>query len=455
MTRTRSARQLRDDAIAIWQAGVDAVRGDRLIADNVHVQDGSLLVGDEELTLDQIRRIVVVGAGKAGAGMAAGLESALGSRLLAEKRVAGIVNVPEDCVRPLTHIELHAARPAGVNEPRPEGVVGATGILDLIASLDERDLCICLISGGGSALLPLPAPGISLADKQAVTRFLSAAGANIQELNTVRKQLSRVKGGGLARACRAGQLVTLIISDVIGDPLDIIASGPTVPNTTTREDALQLLDRFNARGRIPDSVFAHLTSAPPVETNSACKVTNLVIGNNAVAVDAAGMEAERRGYSHAMLAARELEGDAEDVGRQLAVHAVRMRAESGPDCLITGGEPVVQLCDAAIRGRGGRNQQLVLAALQALVESGHSEDGIVILSGGTDGEDGPTDAAGAWLDAETLRLARDDTTSIASALARNDAYSYFKQQGTLLVTGPTHTNVCDIRVAVVDRVQPQ
>ena len=215
MTRTRSARQLRDDAIAIWQAGVDAVRGDRLIADNVHVPDGSVLVGDEELTLDQIRRIVVVGAGKAGAGMSAGLESALGSRLLAEKRVAGIVNVPEDCVRPLTHIELHAARPAGVNEPRPEGVVGATGILDLIASLDERDLCICLISGGGSALLPLPAPGISLADKQAVTRFLSAAGANIQELNTVRKQLSRVKGGGLARACRGGQLVTLIISDVI------------------------------------------------------------------------------------------------------------------------------------------------------------------------------------------------------------------------------------------------
>src|SRR5262245_34580904 len=213
---------LREHALRIWMAGLEAVRSERLMKEHVRV-DGRVLVvtsfAGEELTIDLggIRRIAVVGAGKAGAGMAVALEEILGPERAAEKQLTGCVNVPEDCVRPLKRIRLHAARPAGVNEPTEDGVAGANEILRIVSSLGPDDLCIALISGGGSALLPAPIEGITLADKVAVTRFLSAAGASIVELNTVRKQLSRIKGGGLARACRAGQLVRLIISDLLGD----------------------------------------------------------------------------------------------------------------------------------------------------------------------------------------------------------------------------------------------
>ena len=247
------------------------------------------LVPPYRLPLDSIRRIVVVGAGKAGAGMAQAVEDVFGPELMAEKQLSGWVNVPADCVstggkkgtvpicaKPGTdrrlvsgrsgghraklgrglspfcptaqRIHLHAARPAGVNEPAAEGVAGAEEILRLVESLGPEDLCLCLISGGGSALMPAPVEGITLADKLAVTRHLSAAGANIEQLNTVRKQLSRIKGGGLLRACRAGRLVSLVISDVLGDPLDVIASGPTVPDSSTPQAALEVLDRF-PRGR--------------------------------------------------------------------------------------------------------------------------------------------------------------------------------------------------------------
>ena len=240
----RSPEQLRRDALRIWQAGVDAVRSDRLVRQHLRVEGRTLVIGVDRLDLDRIGRIAVVGAGKAGAGMAAAVEEVLGPGLLEQKQVTGWVNVPEDCVRLLARIHLHGARPPGVNEPTAAGVQGAEEILRIVESLGPDDLCLCLLSGGGSALLPAPVEGITLDDKLAVTRHLSAAGANIQELNTVRKQLSRIKGGGLARACRAGRLVSLIISDVLGDPLDVIASGPTVPDTSTPEAALEVLDRF-------------------------------------------------------------------------------------------------------------------------------------------------------------------------------------------------------------------
>jgi hydroxypyruvate reductase len=192
--------------------------------------------------------------------MAAGLEAALGPKIIVERSVSGWINVPADCVRALSAIHLHAARPAGVNEPTPEGVFGTEKILQIVSSLHDNDLCICLLSGGGSALLPAPIDGISLSEKQALTRYLSAAGANIEELNTVRKQLSQIKGGGLARRCRAGNLVTLIISDVLGDPLDVIASGPTVPNSTTAVDALTVLKRYlGGNERIAPQALAYLT----------------------------------------------------------------------------------------------------------------------------------------------------------------------------------------------------
>jgi glycerate 2-kinase len=448
----RPPDQLRRDALQIWRAGVAGVDSARLVREAVHVQDNQLLVSDKIVALDKVRRIAVVGAGKAGAGMAAGLLDALGTRVITDKSVSGWLNVPADCVRPMPPLVLHAARPAGVNEPTEEGGHGAAKILELVASLENDDLCLALISGGASALLPSPAGEITLADKLAVTRHLSAAGATINELNTVRKQLSRIKGGGLARACRAGRLITLIISDVLGDPLDIIASGPTVPDTGTPREALEILQRFNAgEAGITRRVFDYLGSkSDEAPRPPSCQVTNLVIGNNARAVEAAGVEAERLGYAHAMISARASEGAAEDVGRHLAQMALTMRRNSGPDCLITGGEPVVKLPDASQRGLGGRNQQFVLAALELLAP--HDCTGMALLSGGTDGEDGPTDAAGAFLDAEILAAARRRNLDMAAYLRRCDAYHFFEAAGGLIKTGPTHTNVCDLRVVVVDRI---
>ena len=443
---------LRTDALAIWHAGLESVRSERLVREALRVEGGSLIVGDQPIPLNAIRRIAVVGAGKAGAGMAAAVEDVLGPRLLDEKRVVGWVNVPADCVSTLGRIHLHAARPAGVNEPTPAGADGAVSILRIVESLGPDDLCLCLISGGGSALLPAPAEGITLDDKLAVTRHLSGAGANIEQLNAVRKQLSRIKGGGLARSCRAGRLISLIISDVLGDPLDVIASGPTVEDTSSSpEAALAVLDQFAASAAgISAAVFAYLQGRRAKGRRPwDCRVTNLIIGNNAMAVDAAGMEAERRGYSHAMVCARQSEGPAEEVGLHLAQMALRMRAEPGPNCLITGGEPVVRLVEKSRRGLGGRNQQLVLAALAHLAGDGATQ--IALLSGGTDGEDGPTDAAGALLDADVLRAARRQGLDPADFLARNDAYRFFEPLDALIKTGPTHTNVCDVRVVVVGR----
>jgi hydroxypyruvate reductase len=472
----RSSTQLRDDALAIWHAGVEAVRSDRLVRENVRIDGEWLVVGDEQLRLSEIGRIAVVGAGKAGAGMAAGLEAALGPRLMDEKQLTGWVNVPADCVPTNTspqrergfsasprRTHLHAARPAGVNEPTAEGVLGTEMILEIVGSLGPRDVCLCLISGGGSALLPAPVAGVSLAEKQTLTRLLSAGGANIQELNTVRKQLSRVKGGGLARACRAGRLISLIISDVPGDPLDVIASGPTVHDTATASDALAILQRYGIDESAAPAAMAHLrkrADSGDAPAKPTCRVTNVVIGNNAVAVDAAGIEAERRGYSHAMDSARALEGPAEEIGVHLAQMALRMRSESGPDCLITGGEPTVKLVPPEERGKGGRNQQLVLAALVELLQqspalptSPSPPPSLCLLSGGTDGEDGPTDAAGAFIDADILRRLKETGLDSADFLRRNDAYHFFAPLGGLIQTGPTHTNVCDVRVVVVDRVE--
>jgi hydroxypyruvate reductase len=447
------ATQLRRDALRIWEAGLEAVRSERLVHDALQVEQGGLRIADERVELADIDRILVVGGGKAGAGMAVAVEEALGADLLASKHVQGWVNVPADCLRPTQRIHLHPARPAGVNEPTPEAAAGAAEILRLVGELGPRDLCLCLISGGGSALMPAPVAGITLADKLAVTRHLSGAGANIEQLNTVRKQLSRIKGGGLARACRAGRLVSLIISDVLGDPLDVIASGPTVADSSTPQAALTVLEQFAAReAGISARVFDYLRAqqaTPPAPWT--CRVVNRVIGNNATAVTAAGREAERLGYRPSTSSATRSEGPVEPIGRQLADAAAALRGGGGPNCLISGGEPVVTLVEASRRGLGGRNQQLVLAATLRLWDDG--VQGIALVSGGTDGEDGPTNAAGAVLDASLLDQAHQQQLAPADYLARNDAYHFFEPLGGLILTGPTHTNVCDLRVAVIDRPQ--
>lgn len=443
------------------------MRPERLLPEIVQVDGLMLTIADEVIDLDSVGRIEVVGAGKAGAAMAAALEDALGDELLAAKDVQGWINVPADCVRPLKRIHLHAGRPAGVNMPTAEGVQGSEEILRRVESLAANDLCLCLISGGGSALLPAPVAEITLADKLAVTQHLHSAGANIEELNTVRKALSRIKGGGLAQACRAGRLIALIISDIVGDPLDMIASGPTVECVTPPTEALAILDRYDAReANISSAVFAYLQSgnATPAVADekakrSVCDVTNVIIANNAVALDAAGLKAVDLGYAHVAHGAAEHEGEASEVGQHLAAMAIKMARHDGPDCLVTGGEPIVTLVDEAERGLGGRNMQLALSAGQHLLTHAESTgdasiaNEICVLSGGTDGEDGPTDAAGAFIDGEMLAQARAQGLDVANLLRRNDAYHFFQPLDGLLMTGPTNTNVGDLRVAVVARVQ--
>lgn len=451
----RTPEQLRADALSIWRAGLEAVRSPQLVFDAVEVEGSTLRLGDEFFDLNAIDRIAVVGGGKAAAGMAVALEQALGPRLLRAKRVGGLVNVPADCLQPTDAIRLHAGRPAGVNEPTAEGVVGVREMLRIVGELGPRDLCICLISGGGSALLPAPIEGFALEDKAALTREMSARGATIEQMNAVRRALSRVKGGGLAAACRAGRLVALILSDVPGDDLAAISSGPTMLGHAKPRAAMQVLEALSlsniAAGAKAAALLQQRIAAYGDSDFGAnpygCEISNLLIGNNATAVDGAGVEAERLGYSHAMVSANAPEGLAEEVASGIVAMARRMRDEPGPDCLISGGEPTVRLAPAAERGRGGRNQQLCLAALAELSDWRR----LCLISGGTDGEDGPTAAAGACVDeaivAEVKRLHLDPRPP----LARNDAYTFFDAVGGLLQTGPTHTNVCDLRVLTVSR----
>ncbi len=442
------------DAELIWHAGVSTVESARLVRSVVDRSDHTLQVCGERIDLASLGRIVVVGAGKASAGMARGLEEALGADLI-DKKVSGWVNVPADCLIPLRGIHLHAARPAGLNEPTEAGVAGSEKILELASGLSSDDLCIVLLSGGGSALLPLPVPGISLADKQIMTRTLSRAGATIQELNTVRKRLSRIKGGGLACAPQVGRMIALIISDIVGDPLDLIASGPTVCDTGTAADALAVLEKVCGPNAGPDEIpisiwnelrrqIAQKQSEPHQKV--ACR--NYIVGNNQTAVEAAAAQARRLGYAVHSLGS-ERQGFARDIGQELAEECLALRAsdESKPVCLIGGGEPVVRLNPTSHPRKGGRNQEVALAALCRLWNESAGE--IAILSGGTDGEDGPTDAAGAICSAAVKANAQRMGLDPFAALAINDSYTFFDAAGGLLRTGPTHTNVMDLQVAVV------
>jgi glycerate 2-kinase len=439
-------------ALDIWCAGVDAVRPERLLRNVLHRAGDSLVVCDQEFRLADIDRIAVVGAGKAGAGMAEAVEGILGDDLV-DQKVTGWINVPADCVRPLRRIHLHAARPAGVNEPTAEGVHGSEQILQIVSQLGPLDLCLVLLSGGGSALLPAPVPEISLADKQAVTRFLMHAGATIHELNTVRKKLSRIKGGGLALASRAAATMALVISDVVGDPLDIIASGPTVPDPATAADALAVLKKFGATPpEVPQTVFDFLNRESAPATAEGRAASNHIIGNNESALTAAAAKAREFGYTVHSLGSNN-QGEANAVGRELAELCVSIRDRgapvSPPVCILSGGEPVVHVVKTDRPRKGGRNQQLVLAAVERLWTDGM--DRIAILSGGTDGEDGPTDAAGAVADADLLARAKSQERLPADDLAINNAYHFFEEAGGLIKTGPTNTNVMDLRVAIVAR----
>lgn len=447
----------RQDAEAIWNAGVDAVRAQPLVENSVEVTPECLRIGEHTWSREAFDRVIVVGGGKAATGMATGLVARLDNWL----PLSGWINVPAGTERDVPGITVHVARPAGCNEPTEAGVAGTRQILRMVSEAGERDLVIVLLSGGGSALLPAPLEGISLPDQLEVIRRLSGAGADIVQLNTVRKHLSAIKGGGLLEHCRSSELITLILSDVLGDPLDIIASGPTVPDPSSPGDALAVLGEFDPDRRLPQSIYRLLESSQQrSQSPTYDHVHHLVIGNNATAVDEAGVRAEQLGYNHAMQSATECEGAAEQIGRHLAKMLINMLGENANqtahhiNCLITGGEPTVSLAPPEIRGRGGRNQQLVLAAYQELLQAGLAEsqwDRLALLSGGTDGEDGPTDAAGAVICGEVHRQAQAGKLDVEDHLRRNDAYTFFDRAGGLLRSGPTGTNVCDLRVALVRR----
>ena len=450
-----------EHARLIWQAGVNAVDSNRLVRNVVSVSGQFLSIADESFDLEQLSRIVVVGAGKAGAGMAAAVENVLSEDALRSSGVSceltGWVNVPADCVRPLPRIHLHAARPAGVNEPTEAGALGSQRILEMVSTLTDSELCLVLLSGGGSALLPAPVDGVSLHDKQTITRLLMHGGATINELNCVRKQLSKIKGGGLARSLRAGRMLTLIISDVIGDPLDVIASGPTVEDSSTPTEASEIIERFiRDESQVPSAILDFLRHKAATSTardrSFGDRVRNFVIGNNEVAVQAAAARAAELGYA-VVNQGSGLAGVASEVGCDLAETCLVIRNNetpvTGPTCVISGGEPVVHLAETDLPRKGGRNQELVLAACQRLWADG--AEGMAILSGGTDGEDGPTNAAGAVLDASVLREARRLGVQPDGFLAINNSYEFFDRAGGLVKTGPTHTNVMDLRVAVVRR----
>jgi glycerate 2-kinase len=427
----------REHALAIWNAAVDAVRPGPLLRAAL-------------ASLEPASRIVVMGAGKAGAAMSVAVEEALGDRL---DTVAGWVNVPAGTELPTRRIRLHAARPPASNHPTEEGVAGSREILRLAKSAGPDDLGIGLWSGGGSALLPAPVDGVTLADKQAVTKLLHACGATINEMNAVRKHLSDIKGGRLAEAFAGRKLISLILSDVVGDPLDVIASGPTAPDPTTFGDVWAILANFDLPSKIPLGVRRHFERGLAGDVADTPKslpgrIVNRIIGNNQLALAAAERAATSLGYRVLNLGSF-IEGETRDVATVLAGIVRSVVRDSlptaAPVCLLSGGETTVTLGER--HGKGGRNQEFVLAFLDKVGRAGMRE--VVVLSGGTDGEDGPTEAAGAIADAGIHERAAALDLDIGDCLHRHDAHPLFHATGDLVISGPTNTNVMDVRVVLI------
>lgn len=428
---TASLLGLRRQALRIFRAGLKAAAPDRAVLRHVTLKGGTLIAGKQSYDLKSFRNIYVLGAGKASAQMARAIERLLGVRI-----TGGEINVKDGHGVPLRRIKINECR-----HPVPDarGVAGARRIAKIAQRAGEADLIIFLLSGGASALLPLPAPGITLAEKQKATQLLLRSGASIHELNCVRKHISRIKGGQLARLAYPAALLTLILSDVIGDDLDVIGSGPTVPDRSTSDDARAILEKY----QIPNKL--HFEETPKPGDKIFEKTNNVIAGSNALAVDAAAAEAQRLGF-HTLVLSTFIEGEAREVARVHAAIAKEIRASRRPvptpACVISGGETTVTVRG---KGLGGRNQEFALAA--ALDIAGLNNT--VILSAGTDGTDGPTDAAGASADGTTLARAQRLGLSAAAHLANNDSYHLFEATGDLIKTGPTGTNVADIQVTLV------
>ncbi len=437
--------RLREHAEAVFRAGLKAVDPIRAVGRHVRRDGDVLTVGERSYDLSKFERVFVVGAGKASAAMGRAVETLLGERI-----TAGLINVKYGHALPLETIRLHEA---GHPVPDEAGLEGARDILSLLETTGEKDLVLCLLSGGGSALLPVPAQGLSLADKQEMTRLLLESGANIQEINALRKHASGIKGGLLARAVYPSSLITLILSDVIGDDLDSIASGPTVPDTTTFQDCRDVIERYGLAGRMPPGVLdllekgasGELPETPKAGDPAFADTQNLIVAGNFQALQAARERAEELGYNTLLLSST-IDGETRDAARVHAALAREIRRSGNPiappACLLSGGETTVTIRG---KGLGGRNQEFVLAASLAIA----GLENTVILSAGTDGTDGPTDAAGAVADGWTVARAREKGLDALTFLRDNDSYRFFQPLGDLLITGPTLTNVMDLRIVLV------
>jgi glycerate 2-kinase len=444
MNRAKNLARIRKDARSIFLAGVDAVNPKNGIRKHLSLKDNRLTVEDVRYDLNRFENIYVIGAGKASAAMA----QAVGE-LLGEKLNFGLVNTKYGHGLPLGKVQLTEA---GHPVPDEAGFHGAQKIVKLLEKTGEKDLVIFLISGGGSALFPYPAENLSLEDKQKVTKTLLEVGASIHEINSLRKHLSLVKGGRLARFAFPSTLISLILSDVIGDDLDSIASGLTVPDQSTFGDCLHILDKYHIRDRIPPAVVEVIEKGARGEIEESPKsgdpvferTQNVIIGSSIQAVEAAKNKALDLGYNTLILSTF-IGGETKDVAKVHAAVAKEILSSGNPigrpACVISGGETTVTIHG---KGLGGRNQEFVLAA--AIDIAGLKE--VVVLSAGTDGTDGPTNAAGAIADGTSIERAENMGMNADHFLQENDSYRFFQTLGDSIITGPTHTNVMDLRLVL-------
>ena len=443
---TNVPTQLRRDAETIFSAGIAAVDPQAAVAKHCRIEKNRFTAGGRTYDLNRFRDIFVIGAGKAAAPMARALEVMLGNRIR-----TGRVNVKYGHTTPLEHVEIVEA---GHPVPDASGEKGSDAILRLARGSGAGDVILCVISGGGSALLPLPAQGLTLGDKQETSGVLLSCGAGIHDINAIRKHTSGIKGGRLAEAAWPAHVISLILSDVVGDDLDVIASGPTVPDSSTFKECLAIAGRYDIESRLPENVMRHLRSGaagrspetPKADHPAFGHTQNLIVGSNFEAIEAARKKAEALGYCTLVLSSM-IEGETRHVA---GVHGAIARevARTGhpvppPACILSGGETTVTL---AGKGLGGRNQEFALAAAMDIDGAPRQ---IVVLSGGTDGTDGPTDAAGAVADTGTVQRAEALGLTARAYLENNDAYRFFDRLGDLLITGPTNTNVMDLRIILV------
>ena len=437
--------KMRNDAVRIFNKGLEAVEPCSAVKRCCRREGDNLFIGNRKYDLSGIKNIFVTGAGKATAPMAAAIEDILGDKI-----TRGIINVKYGHTANLNCIGLIEA---GHPVPDKNGMQGAGEILNLVKGTSKNDLVFCLISGGGSALLVLPAEGITLKDKQDTIKILLSCSATIHEINAIRKHTSGIKGGRLTKAAYPGNMVSLILSDVVGDDLDVIASGPGVPDPSTFEECMEIFEKYKITNNIPKSVVSHIRKGAsgkvpetPKEGDQVFKNTyNLIIASNMEAINAAKQESKKLGYTTLVLSSM-IEGETRDVAKVHTAIAKEILKTGNPipppACILSGGETTVNITGS---GLGGRNQEFVLAAAIDIAE----RKNIVVLSGGTDGGDGPTDAAGAIADTNTFKRAENMDLNPLNFLLNNDSYHFFKQLDDLLITGPTNTNVMDLRIMLV------